>query len=205
MVCKSIKMSQSQQSNTPNTIQRVPQTHSGRCKWFSNRLGYGFITIDTREEGSSTPEDVFIHQTNVHPSSSTFRTLYQGEYLSFALSSTDGSWQAVSVTGINGGPLLCDAQRRRDGESRDGGASRDGESRGGESRGGAPRGGESRGGAPRGGAPRGGASRDGGGRGDRNPEGRWVWQTAGRGGRRRRAVPITKAPTTPTPEPTVAQ
>ena len=195
MVCKSIKMSQSQQSNTPNTIQRVPQTHSGRCKWFSNRLGYGFITIDTREEGSSTPEDVFIHQTNVHPSSSTFRTLYQGEYLSFALSSTDGSWQAVSVTGINGGPLLCDAQRRRDGESRDGGASRDGESRGG-----APRGG-----APRGGAPRGGASRDGGGRGDRNPEGRWVWQTAGRGGRRRRAVPITKAPTTPTPEPTVAQ
>ena len=198
-------MSQSQQSNTPNTIQRVPQTHSGRCKWFSNRLGYGFITIDTREEGSSTPEDVFIHQTNVHPSSSTFRTLYQGEYLSFALSSTDGSWQAVSVTGINGGPLLCDAQRRRDGESRDGGASRDGESRGGESRGGAPRGGESRGGAPRGGAPRGGASRDGGGRGDRNPEGRWVWQTAGRGGRRRRAVPITKAPTTPTPEPTVAQ
>jgi len=158
-------MSQSQQSNIPNTIQRVPQTHSGRCKWFSNRLGYGFITIDTREEGSSIPDDVFIHQTNIHPSSSTFRTLYQGEYLSFALSSTDGSWQAVSVTGINGGPLLCDAQRRRDGAPR-GGASQVADK-------GRPRGGD---------------------RDDRNAEGQWVWQQS-TGGRRRRAVPITNAST----------
>ena len=91
----------------------VQQTHTGRCKWFNNRLGYGFVTVDNRTEGSDVPEDIFIHQTNVHPNSSTYRTLRQGEYVSFALSRDDNSVQAVNVTGLNGGPLLCDSQNAR--------------------------------------------------------------------------------------------
>ena len=104
-------------SATPNTVPEtssdVRQTHTGRCKWFNNRLGYGFVTVDNRTEGSDVPEDIFIHQTNVHPNSSTYRTLRQGEYVSFALSRDDNSVQAVNLTGINGGPLLCDSQNTR--------------------------------------------------------------------------------------------
>ena len=104
-------------SATPNTVPEtssdVPQTHTGRCKWFNNRLGYGFVTVDNRTEGSDVPEDIFVHQTNVHPNSSTYRTLRQGEYVSFALSRDDNSVQAVNVTGLNGGPLLCDSQNTR--------------------------------------------------------------------------------------------
>ena len=104
-------------SATPNTVPEtssdVPQTHTGRCKWFNNRLGYGFVTVDNRTEGSDVPEDIFVHQTNVHPNSSTYRTLRQGEYVSFALSRDDNSVQAVNVTGLNGGPLLCDSQDTR--------------------------------------------------------------------------------------------
>ena len=106
-------------SATPNTVPATSsdvqqtQTHTGRCKWFNNRLGYGFVTVDNRTEGSDVPEDIFVHQTNVHPNSSTYRTLRQGEYVSFALSRDDNSVQAVNVTGLNGGPLLCDSQNTR--------------------------------------------------------------------------------------------
>ena len=104
-------------SVAPNTVQEtstdVQQTHTGRCKWFNNRLGYGFVTVDNRSEDSNVPEDIFVHQTNVHPNSSTYRTLRQGEYVSFALSEDNNTVQAVNVTGLNGGPLLCDSQNTR--------------------------------------------------------------------------------------------
>lgn len=89
------------------------ETYTGRCKWFNNRLGYGFITVDNSSEQNNVPSDLFVHQTNIHPNSSTYRTLKQGEYVSFSLSRDDSSVQAVNVTGINGGPLLCDTQTPR--------------------------------------------------------------------------------------------
>ena len=76
-------------------------------------LGYGFITVDNSSELNNVPSDLFVHQTNISPNSSTYRTLRQGEYVSFSLSRDDTSVQAVNVTGINGGPLLCDTQTPR--------------------------------------------------------------------------------------------
>ena len=85
----------------------VTRTYTGRCKWFNNRLGYGFITVDNPNK--DVPEDIFIHQTNIQPSSSTFRTLRQGEYVSFVVRQDENNTvQAINVTGLNGGPLLCD-------------------------------------------------------------------------------------------------
>ena len=139
-------------SATPNTVpetsSNVPQTHTGRCKWFNNRLGYGFVTVDNRTEGSDVPEDIFVHQTNVHPNSSTYRTLRQGEYVSFALSRDDNSVQAVNLTGLNGGPLLCDSQDTRPSNR----SNRSNDSRRNTRR-----------------EPRGNSRRD-------SPDGEWVWQ-----------------------------
>ena len=89
------------------------ETYNGRCKWFNNRLGYGFITVDNSSEHNNVPSDLFVHQTNIHPNTSTYRTLRQGEYVSFSLSRDDNTVQAVNVTGVNGGPLLCDTQTQR--------------------------------------------------------------------------------------------
>jgi cold shock CspA family protein len=88
--------------------QPIVREYQGQVKWFDNRLGYGFITINSNGENSG--KDIFVHQTNITPTSSEYRTLSKGEYVSFNLSN-DEKCQGLDVSGINGGPLRCDAPR----------------------------------------------------------------------------------------------
>ena len=81
----------------------------GRVKWFRNNLGYGFVTIVTPGV-PETGRDVFVHQSNITPLVSTYRTLIKDEYISLDLSSEDNS-QALNIRGVCGGPLRCDAPR----------------------------------------------------------------------------------------------
>jgi cold shock CspA family protein len=88
--------------------------YTGQVKWFNNKLGYGFITI--RSENEHNNQDVFVHQANIKPTHSQYRTLTQGEYVSFNLGTTDEEsqhkYQAVDVRGVEGGSLMCDQIRR---------------------------------------------------------------------------------------------
>lgn len=94
----------------------------GVCKWFNNKKGYGFVTIVS---DNSKGTDVFVHQSNIQPNNSTYRTLCNGEYVQFNLGKSDNGSQAVNIRGIDNGPLMCDniAERlrskrtRRDNES----------------------------------------------------------------------------------------
>lgn len=86
-------------SNTSNT-----ELYRGVCKWFSNKKGFGFITIVS---DNNKGEDIFVHQSNLKPVKSTYRTLSQGEYIQFNLDSSE-KCQAVNVCGIENGPLMCD-------------------------------------------------------------------------------------------------
>jgi len=113
-------MSQTTQSATDTTTTTTTTTTTerivGQVKWFDNRLNYGFITIVTPNftlpDGAS--QDVFVHQSHISPQRSTYRTLYKGEYVSFELTpvgeggETSHAYQAVSVTGVEGGDLMCD-------------------------------------------------------------------------------------------------
>ena len=107
---------------TPEQTPVVVGRLNGRVKWFRNNLGYGFITVvspDATENG----RDVFVHQSNVHPAVSTYRTLIKDEYVSLDLSDEENA-QALNVRGVGGGPLRCDAPRpprrpRGDGERSD--------------------------------------------------------------------------------------
>ncbi len=103
-----LKMSQTQVSNSADSTSYV-----GQVKWFNNRIGYGFITIVS--EGSRKNEDIFVHQQHITPKTSGYRSLVQGEYVSFQLGSADSESdsskhvvQAVNVTGVFGGSLMCD-------------------------------------------------------------------------------------------------
>lgn len=90
-----------------NNNERVVGEYQGQVKWFDNKLGYGFITVLTGEHSGS---DIFVHQTNVFPLTSEYRTLSKGEYVALNLSDDDKR-QALNVTGICGGSLRCDEPR----------------------------------------------------------------------------------------------
>ena len=47
--------------------ERIVGSELGQVKWFDNKLGYGFVTVLTNDHKGT---DIFVHQTNVHPSES---------------------------------------------------------------------------------------------------------------------------------------
>ena len=81
------------------------EKHIGITKWFSNKLGYGFITYTDK---SNISHDVFVHHTSIKPKKTTYRTLTLGEYVEFSLTvlKNNDKKQAINVTGIFDGPLL---------------------------------------------------------------------------------------------------
>ena len=102
------------QSDTNNTTETT-QTFRGRVKWFNSTRGYGFITNLDKDE------DTFVHHSGIHPSTECWKTLTPGEYVEYTLDTDDkGKSQASHVTGIAGGPLLCETNTRRQTEDDDG-------------------------------------------------------------------------------------
>ena len=88
--------------------QNAPQAHTGRVKWFNNTRGYGFLTY---KDENGVDLDVFVHFSSIRSQvEDSFKTLTQGEYVSFDLadSNKQDKLLAVNVTGVNGGPLLSD-------------------------------------------------------------------------------------------------
>jgi cold shock CspA family protein len=82
-------------------------SYIGNTKWFNGKLGYGFVTIC---DGDHKDEDIFVHHTAIKPLHSQFRTLTRGEYVQLNIIKNENqtSIQAANVTGILGGPLMCD-------------------------------------------------------------------------------------------------
>ncbi|MDS9470972.1 cold-shock protein [Sporosarcina pasteurii] len=66
--------------------------HQGKVKWFSNEKGYGFIEA---EDG----EDVFVHFTGIVGEG--FKTLDEGESVSFEITDGNRGPQAANVTKLN--------------------------------------------------------------------------------------------------------
>ena len=64
---------------------------TGRVKWFVNKKGYGFITS---EDG----KDIFVHYTGII--SNSFKTLNEGEKVSFELENGAKGEQAINVKAI---------------------------------------------------------------------------------------------------------
>lgn len=81
-------------------------TYTGQCKWFSDKLGYGFVTVikDSELKG----KDIFVHHSGIKPLNSHYKTLKKGEYVNFNVIEGDNGIQAVDITGIAGGSLMCD-------------------------------------------------------------------------------------------------
>jgi cold shock CspA family protein len=93
---------------------------TGRVKWFNNKTGFGFITALTDSEGVKEGSDVFVHHSAIKVAQEQYRYLVQGEYVEFVLSKlvsadADASaskheFQAVNVSGVKGGKLICETR-----------------------------------------------------------------------------------------------
>ena len=79
--------------------------YTATCKWFNDKLGFGFVTIC---DGEDKGKDIFVHHSGIKPLNSIYKTLKKGEYINFNIVNGLNGLQAVDVTGINGGPLMCD-------------------------------------------------------------------------------------------------
>ena len=61
---------------------------SGKVKWFDNKKGFGFIAQDSGQ-------DVFVHHTSIMGSG--FKTLNEGEVVSFEIITSDKGLKAQNV------------------------------------------------------------------------------------------------------------
>ena len=84
---------------------------TGRVKWFNSKAGYGFITAS---EGDFVGKDIFVHFSSIKSDASHYKYLTQGEYVDFSLtkpSNEKHEFHAVEVSGVKGGPILCETRR----------------------------------------------------------------------------------------------
>lgn len=97
---------------TENTPRFSPETrYNGQVKWFNNKAGYGFITMNVRDE----THDIFVHHSSLSVSNEQYKYLVQGEYVEFNIGrlvneNATHEWQATDVTGFNRGSLMCETR-----------------------------------------------------------------------------------------------
>ena len=82
----------------------------GKVKWFNNKAGYGFITAS---EGDFAGKDIFVHYSTINVSNPQYKYLVQGEYVEFDLVKSQNEsheFQAMNVSGIKGGSIMCETR-----------------------------------------------------------------------------------------------
>ncbi|XP_039596233.1 protein lin-28 homolog A-like isoform X1 [Polypterus senegalus] len=87
---------------------------SGICKWFNVRMGFGFLSMTSREGSTlETPVDVFVHQSKLHMEG--FRSLKEGETVEFTFKKSTKGLESLRVTGP-GGAFCVGSERRPKGK-----------------------------------------------------------------------------------------
>ena len=98
-------------SDKDSVTNNSPEHWTGRVKWFNNKAGYGFITIT---DGFRLDTDIFVHHSIINVENQQYKYLVQGEYVEFDMVRTESGhheWQALNVSGIRGGKLMCETRR----------------------------------------------------------------------------------------------
>ncbi|XP_007249667.3 protein lin-28 homolog A isoform X1 [Astyanax mexicanus] len=100
----------------PSTEEDSQSYHGvGVCKWFNVRMGFGFLSMNSREgEPLEGPVDVFVHQSKLHMEG--FRSLKEGEAVEFTFKKSSKGLESVRVTGP-GGVHCVGSEKRPKGKS----------------------------------------------------------------------------------------
>ena len=95
------------------------QTYTARVKWFNRTAGWGFVSL-TSSAGDHENDDIFVHWKSLEVENEQYKYLVNGEYINLKINYTpegEHSYQASSVTGVDGGKLMCET-RNEDNESK---------------------------------------------------------------------------------------
>lgn len=87
--------------------------YQGSVKWFNNKSGFGFITVV--DSSDYKDKDIFVHHSSIVVKDEQYKYLVQGEYVTFNISqmdTKDHDNQAINVTGIGGGDLMCETRNK---------------------------------------------------------------------------------------------
>ena len=109
-------MSTKDNPDTSTQDSTTSTNYFGRVKWFNNKAGYGFVTVLGEKETEHLGEDIFAHHSGVNVGSEQYKYLVQGEYVTFELRSSDSGnhpYQANKLTGLFGGPLMCETRNEQ--------------------------------------------------------------------------------------------
>jgi cold shock CspA family protein len=94
------------------TVVATADLASGRVKWFNNKAGYGFITVNDCE--TNEERDMFVHHSEIKVDQTQYKYLVQGEYVEFVIGAINRENKidahATNVRGINGGKLMCETR-----------------------------------------------------------------------------------------------
>ena len=84
---------------------------TGCVKWFNNKQGYGFLNVTSGEKSGT---DLFVHHSAIQVETEQYKYLVQGEYVEFDVqkmeSKNEHEHQAVNITGIMNGDLMCETR-----------------------------------------------------------------------------------------------
>lgn len=109
-------MSTEDNTDTSTQDSTTSTNYFGRVKWFNNKAGYGFVTVLGETGTDHLGEDIFVHHSGVNVGSEQYKYLVQGEYVTFELRSSDSGnhpYQANKLTGLFGGPLMCETRNEQ--------------------------------------------------------------------------------------------
>jgi cold shock CspA family protein len=94
--------------SSENDAQRL----TGMVKWFNNKSGFGFITVCS--DGEYNGKDIFAHYSSIRVTNSQYKYLVQGEYIDFCVTRSESDkheFQAMDITGVMNGPIMCETRR----------------------------------------------------------------------------------------------
>jgi CspA family cold shock protein len=91
---------------------------TGVVKWFNNKTGYGFITINS---GQDNGKDIFVHHSSINVEKKQYKYLVQGEYVEFEIIPVNNKHehQSHNISGINGGKLMCESREEWKAQARE--------------------------------------------------------------------------------------
>jgi cold shock CspA family protein len=99
---------------TPETF-NTNKRYSGKVKWFNNKAGYGFITLNSNDpvDAELNNTDIFVHHSVINVKKEQYKYLVQGEYVEFSLISAKKhhKYHASDISGVGGGTLLCESMK----------------------------------------------------------------------------------------------
>ncbi len=89
--------------NDTNLTRTKSNRRLGRIKWFSSRLGYGFVTTTD----NNISYEYFLHWKNIsYNNNNIYILLFKNELVEFELKNFGYGLQAVNVTGPRKSPIL---------------------------------------------------------------------------------------------------